>query len=850
MATTTTTSRQQPPWQPPPQSAPGVSIPPLKVFNSLTRSKTPFVPLDPAGKKVSWYVCGPTVYDDAHLGHARNYVTTDILRRIMRDYFKFEVNFVMNITDVDDKIIVRGRQQYLLEQFTSKHTALDEEVAHTASEAYAVYIKKNLPLIPVTTPPEQYTAEAGKAYAAVLSGGTLTGEGSAGDAEAKIKMHLKTATDASQALVAAAQTPPSITPADFFTQTTDVLLPYLDSLYGSSIDATDHAIFTKLTRKFENRFMEDVRALNCLDPDVVTRVTEYGPQIVSFVSKIVANGFGYATADGSIYFDIQAFERAGNSYARLEPWNRNDAALQADGEGALTKTSADKRSSADFALWKSSKPGEPSWPSPWGPGRPGWHIECSAMASDVLGSRIDIHSGGIDLAFPHHDNELAQSEAYWSADASHAACCSNGHGHGHGHEHQWVDYFMHMGHLSIAGSKMSKSLKNFTTIREALGRGDWTPRGLRIVFLLGGWKDGVEITDDLVVAGSSWEDKVNNFFIKAKDALENAPSSSSPSTEPPTPTESDTAILSALATTQQNIHAALCDSFNTPIAMSLLSELITKYNTAVQTPSAISVSTTRAVASWITQMVNIFGLESNPSSSPSSSSATDANTIGWSGIDVPEDAKPYLIPLAAIRDSIRVLARSSPKNEPIAPTTIESILSSSPVPANDPPQQSPYHAALLTFRDTLRTLPTPILPATLLKLSDELRDETLWALHIYLEDRDPPTPSLIRPLTKDLIAARAEKTAREEAKVAAKAQRDKEAREREEKARVDPREMFRSAEWSAWDADGVPVADAAGVEVPKSKSKKLRKEWERQKKSYDAWLATEAGKLSLGSGDR
>lgn len=107
---------------------------------------------------------------------------------------------------------------------------------------------------------------------------------------------------------------------------------------------------------------------------------------------------------------------------------------------------------------------------------------------------MDIHSGGIDLAFPHHDNELAQSEAYWSQNC---------------HSHQWVNYFMHMGHLSIQGSKMSKSLKNFTTIREALGKGDWTPRGLRIVFLLGGWKEGVEITDDLVKAGNAWEDKVN-----------------------------------------------------------------------------------------------------------------------------------------------------------------------------------------------------------------------------------------------------------------------------------------------------------------------------------------------------
>lgn len=169
----------------------------------------------------------------------------------------------------------------------------------------------------------------------------------------------------------------------------------------------------------------------------------------------------------------KAFETAGNHYARIEPWNRNNQRLQRDGEGASTKA-IEKRSRNDFALPKASQPGEPSWSSPWGQGRPGWYIERSAMASSRLGSQIDIHSGGIDLAFPHYDNELAQSEA-----------------RGNENRQQWVNYFLYMGHLSIQGSKTSKSLKNFTTIREALGRRDWTPRSLRIVFLLGGWREGM-----------------------------------------------------------------------------------------------------------------------------------------------------------------------------------------------------------------------------------------------------------------------------------------------------------------------------------------------------------------------
>ncbi|KAK8208142.1 tRNA synthetases class I (C) catalytic domain-containing protein [Phyllosticta capitalensis] len=597
-------ARTQPPWQAPP-SRPDLDLPPLHVYNSLTRSKVPFVPID--GKKVSWYACGPTVYDDAHLGHARNYVSTDIIRRIMRDYFKYDVRFVMNITDVDDKIILRGRQQHLLSQYTSEHPELNNEIQETAAEAFAAYVKKNLPLLPQGLKPAEFAEQSKKAYGHVLEGKAVEGDRPPGDKEAKIKMHLKTASSAAEALTLAGANKMNVT--DFYTKTEDVFLPHLDSLYGGTINADDHSIFTKLTQKFENRFMEDVRALNCLDPDVVTRVTEYGHQIVSFVEKVVKNGYGYVTADGSVYFDIQAFEKDGNNYARLEPWNRNDKDLLADGEGALTNKSTKKRSDADFALWKSSKPGEPAWPSPWGPGRPGWHIECSAMASDVLGQKMDIHSGGVDLAFPHHDNELAQSEAFWSE-------CRHDK-----QTHQWVNYFLHMGHLSISGSKMSKSLKNFTTIRDALSRGDWTPRGLRIVFLLGGWKDPVEITEGLVATGAGWEDKINNFFLKIKDLERN------PSPENAASAEEDSALAAAFATAQTDVDRALCDSFDTPTAMQVISRLVTDYNSAA-TRASLSDATALSIGLWVTKMVTIFGLDSE-------ASTPNPNRIGWSGIDIP-----------------------------------------------------------------------------------------------------------------------------------------------------------------------------------------------------------------------
>lgn len=172
---------------------------------------------------------------------------------------------------------------------------------------------------------------------------------------------------------------------------------------------SDHTIFRSLAAFWEGEFFKDMRRLRVRDPDTLTRVTEYVPEIVSFVEGIIKNGYGYEV-DGSVYFDTRAFDKADNhSYAKLEPWSKGNRELLEEGEGALSVTTG-RRSPADFALWKASKPGEPSWPSPWGPGRPGWHIECSVMASAIFGDNMDIHSGGIDLAFPHHDNEMAQSE--------------------------------------------------------------------------------------------------------------------------------------------------------------------------------------------------------------------------------------------------------------------------------------------------------------------------------------------------------------------------------------------------------------------------------------------------------
>lgn len=374
---------------------------------------------------------------------------------------------------------------------------LEKKKAYTPAEIYSLgleafvqYAKNSLPLLETgrSSPLDvrNYVERRDSAYGQVLAGGTLSGDGKPSDAEAKLKMHITNMDRAVQGL----------RDGDVFEGAEEILLPYLDSLYKETVDTSDHTIFTDLTRSMEKAFMNDMDALNVLRPDVITRVTEYVPQIVTFVEQIVEKGFAYE-ANGSIYFDIAAFERAGNTYARLRPESKNDKALQEEGEGSLSKNLDGKKSLGDFALWKKSKPGEPYWPSPWSSGRPGWHIECSVMASDKLGAQMDIHSGGIDLAFPHHDNELAQSEAFFHQ-------CEMG-------QHTWVKYFFHLGHLSIAGSKMSKSLKNFQTIQDALAK-TYTARNMRIVFLMSRWNDGVEISPEMRKQADSWEATIDVSF--------------------------------------------------------------------------------------------------------------------------------------------------------------------------------------------------------------------------------------------------------------------------------------------------------------------------------------------------
>ena len=232
------------------------------------------------------------------------------------------------------------------------------------------------------------------------------------------------------------------------------------------------------------RFLEDMTALGVERPSAMPRVTEYVPEIVSFVETCIQNGFAYEDR-GSVYFDTKAFESKGHDYGKLCPENIGNQGLMAEGEGKLASTTFTKRDDRDFALWKGAKPGEPSFPSPWGEGRPGWHIECSAMVRAELGDTIDIHLGGADLVFPHHENEIAQSEAATGQELARV--------------------WMHNGMVNVGGQKMSKSLGNFTTIRALLESGV-SPMTLRLFVLQAHYRKPLDFTADaLDAAATGWK---------------------------------------------------------------------------------------------------------------------------------------------------------------------------------------------------------------------------------------------------------------------------------------------------------------------------------------------------------
>lgn len=319
----------------------------LKLYNTLTREKAEFQPIDP--NNVRMYVCGPTVYDFAHIGNARPVIVFDVLFRLLRHvYGEAKVTYARNITDVDDKINARALRD---------HPGLD------LNEAIRL-----------------------------------------------------------------------------------------------------------VTERTEKQFQADVTALGCLEPTVQPRATDNIAQMIGIIEKLIERGHAYA-AESEVLFDTRSMSDYGQLSKR--PLDEQQA-------GARIAVDAHKKNPGDFVLWKASSESEPGWPSPWGRGRPGWHIECSAMSARYLGETFDIHGGGLDLIFPHHENEIAQSR------------CAHG-------THVMANVWMHNGFVQVEGRKMSKSEGNFVTINELLetekfGGRTWPGEVLRLAMLMTHYREPIDFS--------------------------------------------------------------------------------------------------------------------------------------------------------------------------------------------------------------------------------------------------------------------------------------------------------------------------------------------------------------------
>ncbi|WIA42642.1 hypothetical protein OEZ86_008612 [Tetradesmus obliquus] len=615
-------------WFAPPGAEDGEAV--LQFYNSLVDEKVPFIPAAGAGsKQITWYACGPTVYDSAHMGHARNYVTFDVIRRVLEDYFGYNVLYVMNVTDVDDKIILRARRNHLVQRYKQQETDASK-VAKEIEAAVQAAVSKQA---------KKQQAMAAQAAAATDSRQRTELEAAVKNEEHKAKQ-LQQVQEAFAALVAGGATP-SIDA--MLAVSSDQLAEQLDAAHGSEV--VDHGIFRAHAAKYEAEFFEDMAALGVRMPDVLTRVVEFLPEIIAYVQRIVDNGMAYES-NGSVYFDTVKFREAGHVYGKCKPSSVGNATLASESEANFE--TSEKRSQQDFALWKAAKPGEPCWNSPWGKGRPGWHIECSAMASKIIGAKMDIHSGGEDLKFPHHDNELAQAEAFFH----HDGC------------RQWVNYFLHSGHLEIEGLKMSKSLKNFITIREALTQ--FSARQLRLMFLLAPWNKTVSYGETMRAEMRAKEQAIKNFFQNVDVALREGEAKQSQTAAKWG--EDEMALSAALQEAQVKVHEALTDNINTAAALEALSGLIKATNLYLAGKQAAAAAAAdgssvsgllpagpqplllRKAAAFMTRILSVMGVLPGPSDTPGFG--------GEGGAASDAAGASYLDAFAMFRDEIRGLSKA------------------------------------------------------------------------------------------------------------------------------------------------------------------------------------------------
>jgi cysteinyl-tRNA synthetase len=293
--------RQQPQWNAP---TPSSSRKELHIYNSLTNSKVKFIP--EKGNNVSWYICGPTVYDSSHLGHARNYVTFDIIRRILEDYFGYHVSAVMNITDVDDKIILRARRNFLFAKYVEENKEWSDLVRADLREAFDTYKSKMEGKI------GDLKGEAEKLKVAKQSQAAHTAELEA----VLLESFLKNANSAEEHLKKIVAGGDTTSFNDFSKSAFDPLSELLDKRHGSTVN--DQEVFRKHAAYYEKEYLEDMLTLGIRPPDVLTRVSEYVTEIIDSTKKIIDNGFAYES-NGSVYFDTQSFSSKGHFYAKLEP---------------------------------------------------------------------------------------------------------------------------------------------------------------------------------------------------------------------------------------------------------------------------------------------------------------------------------------------------------------------------------------------------------------------------------------------------------------------------------------------------------------------------------------------------
>lgn len=632
----------------------------IRVFNSLGQTKQPL--MRPEGLPLRCYTCGPTVYSTSHLGHARTYISLDMVRRIMTDYFNIPVQWSMNVTDIDDKII------------------------------------------------------------------------------------------------------------DTFNKMNDADKAKYGSALGYSADR-------------EKAFFAELDTLNVRRPDSVLRVSEVMPEIIDFVDNLVQQGFAYES-EGSVYFDVEKYEHDVRFvYAELE---RSSYTSTAENENPA-ESGEKKRNRNDFALWKKAKPFEEAagqyWETKWGKGRPGWHIECSTMSGLFYGKQFDVHCGGIDLRFPHHTNEIAQSQTRWGATP-------------------WVRTWLHTGQLRAAdGEKMSKSMGNFWSIADGLKKYDVNL--IRMIFCLVQWQNVMQLGDDLIEHARVKLTRIMNFLQTVEAALHKSISELKHGFKPH---DHEFAVL--ISVTSQKIHDAFADNFDIPTAIDAMIELIDAY---YQKKDLVIDSLVISAARLVHNIMAVLGFA--PETVLLSQASTDFAKAGF-----PQAMCQY-------RQNVR-------KNNLDMLKQVRELAKA----LNIDLKKDTGAAA-----DLLKQLETGV--KTNMAQLDTMRDDSLLSIGIKLEDNAEGNVDFKLGDPKQFMEAKKSKQTTQTFKN--KPQQPAESKKKgpqmpkpiKDGIPMHPDEYYRSLTdfYSEWDEQNIPTKDAKGEPLSKNQYKKLKQEYQRILTAYNTY---------------